>query len=137
MQFTLSPTELLVTALTHFRAALPEPREPHVLDVLLGLGLIALTILALVPPPTTTVRVFRAALAPLICFGWMYLSYVPLLLTPKERWGAGILFGEYQPVAGRACVGQRQFSVGGRSGVSVRRPLCHMRCFALRQRVCR
>lgn len=116
MQLTLSPTELLVTALTHFRAALPEPREPHVLDVLMGLGLIALTILALVPPPTTAVRVFRAALAPLICFGWMYLSYVPLLLTPKERWGAGILFGEYLWWLG-ACVGRHQFSIGGRSGM--------------------
>lgn len=94
MQLSLSPAELLVTALTHLRAALPEPREPHVLDVIMGFSLIGLTIFALVPSPTTTVRVFRAALAPLICFGWMYLSYVPLLLTPKERWGAGILFGE-------------------------------------------
>lgn len=94
MKFTISPSELLVSALTHLRAALPEPREWCMLDVVSGFALIAITVLALVPPPTAAVRLFRAALAPLICFGWMYLSYVPLLRTPQERWGVCILFGE-------------------------------------------
>lgn len=74
-------------ALAGLRASLPEPRDTTPGDIALGHVLIFVSILALVPPPTRAVRVFRAALAPLLCAGWVFLSYVPVLRTPQERWG--------------------------------------------------
>lgn len=81
-------------ALTRLGAALPEPHAMNVLDPHIGIFLIALHILALVPPPTRGWRLLRAALAPLIALTWLYLGYVPVLRTPHERWGSNLLFCE-------------------------------------------
>lgn len=75
-------------ALSRLRPSLPEPRDTTLGDIILGHVLIVVSILALVPAPTPAVRMFRAALAPLLCAGWVFLSYVPLLRTPQERWGS-------------------------------------------------
>lgn len=87
--------------LVALHAALPTPHKFTILEVHAGFGLIALTIAALVPPPTRSVRLLRAALAPLICLGYAYLAYVDILPTPRERWGTMILFGEFNGSKGR------------------------------------
>ncbi|WOO76886.1 uncharacterized protein LOC62_01G000499 [Vanrija pseudolonga] len=78
--------------LVALHAALPTPHKYTILEVHAGFGLVALTIAALVPPPTRSVRLMRAALAPLICLGYAYLAWVSILPTPRERWGTAILF---------------------------------------------
>lgn len=82
----------LVELLTGLQQRLPGHHQVGPLDVLLGVLLLSLNILALVPPPTPAVRVFRAALAPVIVTGWLYLGWAPLLRTPQERWGSAMLF---------------------------------------------
>lgn len=82
----------LIELLTALHRRLPELHPTGALDVLFGLVLVYANILALVPPPTRSVRFFRAALSPLLVVGWMYLGWAPRLRTPQERWGSALLF---------------------------------------------
>lgn len=84
----------LVDSLHALRAALPEPRRMTYWDPVLGFLIIALHILALLPPPTRGWRLARAALAPFIAGTWIWLGYVPILRTRQDRWGSNLLFCE-------------------------------------------
>lgn len=77
------------------RNALPTPRPFTLVDVHLALLVIVINIAALVPPPTRSVRLVRAAIAPFIVLAWLYFGYVPILRSPQERWGTSVLLSRY------------------------------------------
>lgn len=97
----------MLDALTALRAALPEPRPMNMVDPHIGILLIAVHILALVPPPTPRWRLVRAALAPVLAMTWLWLGYVPILRTPQERWGSNLLFCKWLVLVQLAELGNR------------------------------
>jgi hypothetical protein len=79
---------------TATRAALPTPRPFTLVDVHLAFLVIALNVALLIPPPTRSVRLVRAAVAPFIVAAWLWFGYVPVLRSPQERWGTTLLLSE-------------------------------------------